>query len=129
MAKKVKGSWKKEGGSRVPFLDFTKFPNDIQGFVKTITEVPAKKKGWSPTTHAVIMKNDGNMVKIQGSKEGAFGAWINTKKEGSKVRILYTGGNKEGGDEIPKGLKDYEAFKKWKGKNGKFYPDYEFFGA
>lgn len=128
MAKKVNG-WKKEGGTRIPFLDFTKFPQDIQGFVKTISEVPAKKKGWSPTIVAVIMKNDGNMIKIQGSKEGAFGSWMNSKKEGSKVRLLYTGGQKEGGEEIPKTLKGYEGLKKWKGKNGKFYPDYEFFGA
>ena len=125
--------WVKAGSTRVPFLQVWKFPQDIQGFITSLNTMKARKKGWGDTIEAVIAKNDGDSIKISRSVSSPVGIWLNKKKEGEKVRIVYLGGNFEGMDEeeskkLLSKVKTYKDYQKIKGKKN-FYPDFEFYNA
>ena len=126
MAKKEVGQkWKKVGQSKTVFFEPWKAPQDIQGFLTSCEKKKATRKFGSQMV-AVIMKNTGEPVQIKGSVQGGLGKFLNTCKVGSKIRILHHGGNLEDGRSLPKGIKDYKSFKKWK-KKERFFADQEYF--
>lgn len=124
-AKVVEKKWKKVGQSKTNFFQDYIFPQDIQGFLTSVERIKATKK-FDAQIAGTIMQNDGTPIQLKGSLKSGLGKFFDNTKVGTKVRILYTGGNLEDGRVLPKGIKDYKAFKKWK-KKERFFKDMEFF--
>lgn len=121
----VEKKWKKVGQSKTNFFEPWIFPQDIQGFLTSINKTKATRK-FGAQVEGTIMQNNGTPIKMKGSDKGGLGQFLYSQKVGSKVRILHKGGNLEDGRTLPKGIKDYKAFKKWK-KKERFFADQEFF--
>ena len=121
----AKETWVKVGQSRTSFFEDWRAPQDIVGFLRSV-DTQKRKGKFGPQTVGVIMKLDGTPIQIKGSEESPLGQFLKNEKVGNKIRIYYKGGSTEDGRELPKGIKDYKAFKKWKNKE-RFFKDMEFF--